>query len=735
MAPFAWQILSQHRPPALWLFGALAYCLVATALTVSIALKTPWMGLKLSPGDQETVVVTASRLDGIPAGATLLAIARPRHEAIALKAEDVMEEPDMLPTYARLEEFLARQNTIATMLQGSVVELQWRAGPGTPAQTSTVTPRERALSHLPLLFWFQIGVSVAGCLIACWIWVLRPGEWGARMFGVTGLMFPVFVMPAAIYSTRELALPGDLFQWLGQLNYLGTAQFGTALGCIFLMHPTPLVRPAHVIWPFLVFNAWWLTDLLRIAPSPYWGRQAAILAMLLIAIALAVVQWRCNRSDALARASLRWLSLSLLVGSGLFILLIIATAVLGWIPPLPQGYAFGFFLLIYVGIALGLKRYRLFDLDEWAWRMLVWVGGALAVVGVDALLIVLLDWSAGLALGASLWICGALYFPARQWLWQRFTHRPGLQVQELLPDVVRIAFQPSRPAQEMLWDDLLRRIHDPMQLESSDFAGQHARLTDEGLTLEVPACGSIAARRLRYPSRGQRLFSTKDASLLNALCQLMDQAQASRNAYERGADEERRRISRDMHDDVGARLLMLIHRANSPELAELARSAMHDLRSALHGMDARDAPLTDALADWRAEASARCEAAQVQLTWTTEMPGDGETPSLAARQKVVLERALREGLTNALRHARPMQVKIAFTLRSAALQLVIQNDGAVGTPSQWVEGRGLQGMRQRLQTWGGTLRTGLTEQGFAEQVVEIPMNIAEQPPYESSTAS
>ncbi|WP_028605729.1 sensor histidine kinase [Ottowia thiooxydans] len=715
---------STSQPPSLWLFAALAYCLVAMALAVGLSLKAPSMGLRLAAGPGDIVTIADSQIEPIPVGARLISIASPARSALALNAEDVMEEPDMLPTYDRLDTFLSRQDTMAGILTGPTVELQWQSSPKATPQTTVIKPRQRGLSDLPLLFWFQIAVSIAGCLIACWVWVLRPQDWGARMFGITGLAFPVFVMPAAIYSTRELALPGSLFQWLSQMNYIGTAQFGVALGCIFLLHPKPLVRPVHIVWPFVVFNLWCLADFLRLTPSPHWGRHAAIIAMLLQALTLAALQWHGNRGNALARASLRWLSLSLLAGSGLFILLIIATAVLGWLAPLPQGYAFGFFLLIYVGIALGLRRYRLFDLDEWAWRMLLWIGGALAVVGVDALLIVLLDWSAGTALGASLWICGALYFPARQWLWQRVTHRPALQVQELMPDVVRIAFQPSRPTQETLWDDLLRRIHDPMQLESSDFTGKQATLNNTGLTLEVPACGGIAARRLSYASRGQRLFSSKDAGFLNGLCQLMDQAQTSRDAYERGASEERRRIARDMHDDVGARLLMLIHRAGSPELAELARAAMHDLRTALHVMDAQDTPLADAIADWRAEAGARCEAAQVALIWSADL--GHALPTLPSRQKAVIERALREGLTNALRHARPNHIEIAIALISNELSLTLRNDGAVGEPSRWVEGRGLQGMRHRLQAYGGELHTGTSVQGQAELMVRMPLLLAQE---------
>lgn len=52
---------------------------------------------------------------------------------------------------------------------------------------------------------------------------------------------------------------------------------------------------------------------------------------------------------------------------------IIAPNLVGLPPMLSQGVAFLFFLLIYVGVALGVARYRLFQLDEWAFRILIGV--------------------------------------------------------------------------------------------------------------------------------------------------------------------------------------------------------------------------------------------------------------------------------------------------------------------------------------------------------------------------
>ncbi|MFX9101219.1 hypothetical protein ABTN51_20295, partial [Acinetobacter baumannii] len=77
-------------------------------------------------------------------------------------------------------------------------------------------------------------------------------------------------------------------------------------------------------------------------------------------------------------------------------------------------------------------------------------------------------------------------------------------------------------------------------------------------------------------------------------------------------------------------------------------------------------------ADWRAEASARCDAAGVALAWSAPHHPDGE---LASRQKSVIERALRESITNALKHGEPRTLDISVTLHADHLDLRVRNDG------------------------------------------------------------
>lgn len=712
--------------PASRLWLVLIACLLAGVVTVVLALHSPWMGLALQIQEDGSVTVQSARgpATAIPAQAHLLYL-EVGQVRINLQKDDLMEEPDVVDDYVAMDAFFQRQSEIFALLQQPAVTLGWQASPEAAPQTTTLSPTNRPLDSLPLLFWFQLLVSITGCLISAWVWVLRPHEWGVRMFAITGASFPVFAMPAALYSSRELAMDGQWFRALSALNHWGSFMFGAALIGIFLCSPKRLVSLRWVVAVFVFYNLWWLTEALRWAPDMDWGNRYAVMSEMLGALLLAVLQWVRSRRDPVNRAALRWFMLSMLLGSGMFILLMVATASLGWLPPMPQGYAFGFFLVIYVGIALGLGRYRLFDLDTWAYRLLVWLTAALAVVGLDALFVLVLDWSSTPALAISIWACTLVYLPLRTWLWQRFSGQPRLQLDELLPEVVKIAFQTAPVVREQLWDALLKRVFQPLEQRTlvntepeTDLKATH--LSEDGLCLRVPGCAGIAPRELRYRVQGTRLFAPRDCRFVDALVLLMEQTENSLAAQERLVMQERQRIARDMHDDVGARLLMLIHHAKTPAIAELARAAMQDLRTALGALDTHPVPLAHALADWRAEVSDRCEAAGVGLHWTTSLAQ--ANPWLSPHQKALLERALRESVTNALKHGQALQLEIACLLQSAGVTLQISHDGPATAPEQWTLGRGLRGMQQRLQEDGGTLVLEARAAGGTLATICLPLD-------------
>ena len=111
-----------------------------------------------------------------------------------------------------------------------------------------------------------------------------------------------------------------------------------------------------------------------------------------------------------------------------------------------------------------------------------------------------------------------------------------------------------------------------------------------------PPAADAPGLGMRYPWRGRRLFSTTHKTLTHELVRMMSYAEESRGAYERGSTEERRRIARDLHDDVGAKLLSLVYRAGDRGSADLARSALQDLRDVVSHTQHEQLTLEEALA-------------------------------------------------------------------------------------------------------------------------------------------
>jgi len=165
--------------------------------------------------------------------------------------------------------------------------------------------------------------------------------------------------------------------------------------------------------------------------------------------------------------------------------------------------------------------------------------------------------------------------------------------------------------------------------------------------------------------------------------------------------QERERIHRDLHDDVGAKLLTLTYRAKDDESAYIARSALQDLRDVVSHGASSAFKLTDALADWRAEAADRLDAADITLKW--QQPDALPDQLLLPQQTMNIGRILREAISNAIRHASPANVLIVVSADSGNIYIVIEDDGAGGNAALWRSGRGTQNMNMRAKLLGGEI--------------------------------
>lgn len=183
--------------------------------------------------------------------------------------------------------------------------------------------------------------------------------------------------------------------------------------------------------------------------------------------------------------------------------------------------------------------------------------------------------------------------------------------------------------------------------------------------------------------------------------------------------DERMRISGELHDVVAHAMTVMIAQSEvaralvreRPEVSEQALGVVVDTgRDALRGMRAIIAAEGDApkeplpTADSLAElvSSVRSPACAVELVET------GTRRVLAPASALALHRAVREGLTNAMRHALP-PVRIEVRLSWAEFSVVaeVEDDGGAGrSGSDLGAGTGLVSLGERIRLAGGSLASG-----------------------------
>jgi two-component system sensor histidine kinase DesK len=183
---------------------------------------------------------------------------------------------------------------------------------------------------------------------------------------------------------------------------------------------------------------------------------------------------------------------------------------------------------------------------------------------------------------------------------------------------------------------------------------------------------------------------------------------------------ERERIARDLHDVLGHTLSVIVLKAElagrlierdpqraAQEIADVertARTALSEVREAIGGYRSRGLPAE--------MESARNTLQAAGVTLSCESP----LPALGAEEETVLCLAVREAVTNIVRHAQATHCRMRFTTCPDGFHsLLIADDGA---PANLHEGNGLRGMRERVQSLGG--RLSITTDPGVTLLIELP---------------
>ena len=187
---------------------------------------------------------------------------------------------------------------------------------------------------------------------------------------------------------------------------------------------------------------------------------------------------------------------------------------------------------------------------------------------------------------------------------------------------------------------------------------------------------------------------------------------------EQAAAEERERIYSDLHDDLGAKLLTLVYRAESPVQADLARAILQDLRDVVTRSRGTPGTLADVLADIRTEATQRLATVDIGLDW--DESDDLPDPLLDTGHALHLHRIVREAISNTIRHAQARHLRIRVRARDGELLLELTDDGS-GVSSEVSLGSGMRGMRTRAEELEGRIDWVEGTQGGAKVLLRMPL--------------
>lgn len=161
---------------------------------------------------------------------------------------------------------------------------------------------------------------------------------------------------------------------------------------------------------------------------------------------------------------------------------------------------------------------------------------------------------------------------------------------------------------------------------------------------------------------------------------------------QQAAEHERLKIYRDLHDDVGSRLLSIIHAGSDRKMEDMARSALDSLRQAVSKANTPDQTLTNLLNDIREETELRLLGSGHTVDWRqdSQLPD----PLIASATAFNVNRIMKELVSNIIRHANASHVDVAVNQHNNALTIRVTDNG-VGFGTANTGGSGLNNIRSR----------------------------------------
>lgn len=633
--------------------------------------------------------------------------------------------------------------------------------------------------------WALLLLAVTFAVSGVYVVARRPDDPAARAVLVGGVALLASAV-GTMLGLQALDLVTATGFWLYAVTAgLAYAVFlGSVLRFAFVFpRPNPVVgdrRRATLAWllPLAVLVAVAVAAGLAggrmLAAADAWVGAVTVVQIAIAGAAAVVLAASYRRlTDPVSRLQLSWLAGAVGLAAVGAVILWLGPLLLFGEPILPRSALPLALLPIPIALAIAISRRHLFDLDAVLNRSVVYGGLTVGVIATYALAVSLLGrfipgnapfavalLSAGAVAVVALPLHDRLQRAVNRLMFgdrddpDRALRRLGVRLeasldpQTVLPTLVEavadamrspyVAIEVERDGQALTAEP---KVEAAAGQRPMDAAGAR-----ELVRLPIVYRGRPVGHLALCPRGHGEAFSAADERLLADLARqaapaveavrLTADLRRSREALVTAREEERRRLRRDLHDELGPALagsLMKVAAARSllasdpdraagllDELATDSRGMIDEIRRIAYNLRPPALDEVGLIGALRQHIAAFDEAGTTGRAMRVTFDAPDTLPPLPAAVEVAALRIALEGLTNAARHSGGSSVRVRLSLCDDTVEVAVADDG-IGLSDGSRAGVGLTSMRERAEELGGTLRVETGERGGTTVVARLPV--------------
>ncbi len=675
-------------------------------------MKIPYLGVHFADKIENGFLVVKTIDAGSPAETAGMTVGQKHvaminwttNERVPFTGYEALKGRTKLHSYEMANKYIASKQNFWHLFEGKKIAFEDQAGEKFVLDLGHSRPW-RTVDWRVIL---AVSQSLIVLLIGLGIWSFAPRSMAVRLLAFSGISLSINMLTGGVTHSVEFQTAPESYKFHYILNTCGGLMFVYGL-IAFLWHFPSRINRFPFAFCALTFGFFaFCVQYFQWFEFPGHPFQTPNLITLPIAAIISAVQWRRTRNNPIDRASMMWVMMTIFGFTTIVVLLYSIPILLRFPPIISPLFATVSLTLIYIGIALGTLKYRLFDIHRIWWKAVTWLAGGFMVLLTDIGLVSFMNLEQRSALPLALLLAGWLYFPIRQAIMRLFVEDREVQMTDNIPILID-TFSQVQDAGEFdgRFAAFLKNVFKASEI--GELGRDNLRVStieQNGLALRVPNISNSSSVLLVGKTNGRQIFSPRDAVTADSFVRLARNMDDARKRELATLKRDRERIVRDLHDDVGGRLLSLIYQSGDEKTAEQARDALGALKESLIVVE--DAETVEFSLAWQkiiSEVKTRYKVAKKKFSQTSNFESERV---LSAREFVNFKRIVQELISNSLKYSDKSGSTLSLEVDSdATIILRCQNRVSSTKCDDFTGGRGLPNIRKRLEEIGGTIDVSL----------------------------